>query len=92
MTTGPLKLAAGVKVRVPSGLTTTLPTAGLTVALVTVRGSPSGSLSLPRTGTVTGVFSRVVATSGLARGLSFTGVTLTVTVEEAVPPLPSLTV
>ena len=78
--------------RVPSGFTVTVPWAGSTVALVTISESPSGSLSLPSTATVTGMFSGVVAASGLATGLSLTGVTFTVTVDEALPPLPSLMV
>ena len=85
-------LLAGVKVRVPSGLTTTVPRPGSTVAPVTVRASPSGSLSLVSTDTVTGVSSGVVARSGRAIGASLTDATLMVTVAEAVPPLPSLMV
>ena len=90
--TGPLKLATGVKVRVPSGLMVTLPLAGSTVAAVTVRASPFGSLSLPSTLTVTGWSSGVVAVSGVATGRSLTGVTLMETVLLAVPPWPSPTV
>jgi hypothetical protein len=68
MVTGPLTLAAGVKLRVPSGLTVTVPLVGSTVAPVTVRVSPSGSVSLPSTAKVTGVSSSVLAVSGLATG------------------------
>ena len=89
----PLKPAAGVKVTVPSGLTTTVPSAGATLAAVTVSGSLSGSVSLASTLIVTGVSAGVVALSGLATGGWLTGAaaTSTVTVAVSVPPLPSLT-
>ena len=60
--------------------------------LVIVNESPSTSVSLPRTLIEIGVSSGVVAESGLATGGSSTPVTDTVTVELAVPPLPSVIV
>jgi hypothetical protein len=77
--TGPLTLAAGVKLRVPSGLTVTVPLAGSTVAPVTVRVAV-GSVSLPRTAKVTGLSSLVVAVSGWATGPSLVPTTVMVTV------------
>ena len=68
-------------------LITTLPLEA--VAVVTVSGSPSTSLSLASTGMITGVSSLVVAVSGWATGASLTGVTVTVTVAVAKPPVPS---
>ena len=60
--------------------------------LVMVSGSPSTSVSLPRTLIVTAVSSGVEAASSAATGASFTGVTVTVTVAVSVFPLPSLIV
>ena len=89
----PLKPGAGVKVRLPSGLMETAPLLGLlTEAAVTLRGSPSASVSLPSTAMLTGVPCWVEAKSGFATGGSLTGVTLMVSVDDAVPPLPSDTV
>ena len=60
--------------------------------LVMVSVLPSTSVSLPRTLIVVPVSSAVVTESGFATGGSLTPVTLTVTVEDAVPPLPSVIV
>ncbi|TYC51579.1 hypothetical protein ETQ85_24215 [Zoogloea oleivorans] len=90
--TGPLTLGAGVKVSVPSGLMVTVPLVGSTLAELTVRGSPSGSLSLPSTVKVTGVSSGVLLVSAMATGASLTAATLIVAVAVEVPPLPSLIV
>ena len=92
MTLVPVTLVAGVKVKVPSPLTTTVPRAGGTVAEVMLRVFPSTSVSLPRTLMMTGAFTCVVAVSELATGLSLTEVTVTFTVAVATPPLPSVTV
>ena len=54
--------------------------------------SPSTSLSLPTTASVTGVLIAVVEVSGFASGASFTGFTVTATVEVAVFPAGSVTV
>ena len=51
---------------VPFGFSVTVPFGAS--AEVTVRGWPVGSVSLARTGMVTGVSSAVVAVSGLASG------------------------
>ena len=76
-----------------SAVTVTVPRAGSTVALVTVSGSPSTSLSFASTGMfVSGVLIGVLAISSPATGASFTAATLTVTVVVEVPPFPSLTV
>ena len=85
---------AGVKFSVPSALMLTVPCAGLfSVAAVTVRPSPSTSLSLASTGMlVSGVLIGVLAMSSPATGASLTAPTLTVTVTVEVPPCPSLTV
>ena len=89
--TGPLTPDAGVKLMVPSGFTLTVPSAGLTVAPVTLSGSPSGSLSLPSTlMLLTGVSYGVLALSGLATGASLTAVTslmCTVATDETAPAL-----
>ncbi len=76
---------------VPSPLLTAVPWDGEPTE-VTVKLSPSTSLSLASTFTVPGVSSSVVNTSSLATGGSFTGLTVTCTVAVAVPPFPSLTV
>ena len=86
----PLKLRFGVKVIVPSGLIVTAPSRE--VAVVTVNGSLSTSLSLARTATVTGVSSGVVAVSFRATGGSLTGRTITSTIAVSKPPWPSLMV
>ncbi len=91
MTTGPVTPAAAVKVSVPSALTTTLPSAALTFALVTVSASLSASLSLPSTATVTGACATVLEVSLRAAGGSLTGVTVSRTVAGAETP-PSLSV
>jgi hypothetical protein len=59
-----------MKVSVPSALTTTLPSAASTLALVTARASLSASLSLSSTATVAGACATVLALSLLARGAS----------------------
>ncbi len=61
-------------------------------ASVTVSASPSGSESFARTAISTAVPGLAEAESACARGASLTGVTVTVTVAELVPPLPSLAV
>src|SRR4051812_15331952 len=81
---GPLKNAAELNVSVPSGLIATVPCAAGTVAAITVSGSPSGSLSLARTLMMRGVPSVALVASFTAIGASFTGVTVTVTIAEAV--------
>jgi hypothetical protein len=73
---------------VPSALATALPCAGVLTA-VTVRLSPSRSVSFASTATLRAVSSTVVAASLTATGTSFTGVTLTLTVAVALPPRPS---
>ena len=64
----------------------------LALATVTVRASPSGSVSLASTlMLMVPLSSSVEAVSGLAVGALFTAVlTVTVTLAEAIPPLPSL--
>ena len=57
-----------------------------------VSGSPSTSVSLATMSSVTGVSSGVAMASGFATGASFTGVTVTATVEVAVFPSGSVTV
>ena len=77
----------------PSALITTVPWVLAPVATpVTLRMSPSGSVSLASTVTVTGVSSAVVLVSFTATGGSFTGVTVMFTVAVDVPPWPSLIV
>ena len=56
---------------------------------VTVRFSPPSSESFARTSTVTTPSSSTAASSSRAVGASLTGSTVTSTVPEAVPPLPS---
>ena len=92
MSTGPATFELGVKLRVPFGLTLTVPCAGLaSTAPVTVIASPSASRSLPSTATVTGVLIGVAPVSSRASGASFTGVTLSVSVAVDVA-LPSVAV
>ncbi len=86
----PTKLGAGVYVTVVPSVAA-VPFAGGETS-VTVRSSPSTSVSLASTGIVAGVSSVVVMASSWAMGASLTGVTVTVTVAVAVPPSPSLTV
>ncbi len=70
-----------MKLSVPSGLTVSVPCAGLSsVAPVTVSVSPSTSVSLPSTAKVTGVLIGVDARSSAATGASLTGVTFSVSV------------
>ena len=76
---------------VPSPLITTVPLAGWVTDWM-VSAFPSTSVSLPSTGTVTGVSSAVVSVSSTATGLSLTGVTVMVTVAVSVPPFPSVMV
>ena len=59
---------------------------------VTVRVSPSGSVSLARTFVTPAVSSAVVRVSSTATGGPLSAVTVTVTVAVSVPPLPSLIV
>ena len=58
-------------------------------AVVTVKGSPSTSLSSSKTTIFVGVSSTIVALSSTATGGSFTAVTDTETVALSVPPRPS---
>ena len=90
-TAAPVKPGVGVKVSVPLGFTVTVPF-GLVGVPEMVSVSPSTSVSLPRTAKVTGVLNGVVEVSGFASGASFTGVTVTVTVEVEVFPSGSVTV
>ena len=88
ITTAPLTLFAGLKVRVPFGFTVTVPSAGSTDADVTVSASPSTSLSLASTAMVVGAFIGVDARSFCATGASLTGAMLMVTCEVlAAPPV-----
>ena len=71
----PLKFVFGVYFNVPSGLITTAPFTAL--AVVTVSGSPSGSLSLPSTLMLAiGVSSVVEAVLSVATGAGFVTVQL----------------
>ena len=74
---------------VPSALTAAVPCAGARRRALTVSVSPSRSVSFARTAMLTAVSSAVVAASSTATGPSFDGVTVTLTVAVAVPPLPS---
>gem|GEM_PF-5728145 len=77
---------------VPSGSTTGVAVLmGWPLTAVMLRLSPSTSLSLLRGSKVTTLSSATVTWSGLAVGLSLTGVMPMVTVDEAVPPCPSST-
>ena len=88
----PVKLLAGVKVNVPFGLMTTLPWLGsATTALAMVSGSPSTSVSLASTATVTAALMGVEAMSLTATGASLTGVIESVSVAACVSR-PSVTV
>ena len=88
----PVKLAFGVYTGLPvTASIVTVPLAPCVTA-VTVRPSPSTSVSLPRTGMVTAVSSGVLTRSFTASGASLLGVIVTVTVAVSVPPLPSLIV
>ena len=93
-----MKPAAGVKLSVPSALIVTVPSA--LVAFVTVSGSPSGSLSLPRTLMLLSVSPARVVYAGAATLPSSVaigdwltggtaGSTCKYTVALAVPPWPS---
>src|SRR5881394_1251188 len=86
----PLKLAVGLKSRLVPPTMTTVPL--VLVAPSMTRVSPSRSLSLASGAIVMGTSSGVVAVSSTATGGSLIGVTITVTVAEALPPLPSLMV
>ena len=82
----PVKLAFGVYTGLPvTASIVTVPLAPCVTA-VTVRPSPSTSVSLPRTGMVTAVSSAVLMLSSIASGASFTGTTSIV-----VPPLTVVT-
>ena len=92
----PLKLGAGVTVTVLSALKVTLPLVMETVSpgltelpamVTTLKGSPSGSESLPRMAKVMGVSSGVLPRSSLAMGPSLLPATLklSVVVSVAVP-------
>ena len=90
----PLKSAFGVKVTVPSALSTALPPVPL-VTLAMLRVSPSTSLSLPCRSAalkVTGVSSVAARVSSTATGASLTAATLTVTVAVLDVSSPSVTV
>ena len=87
--TAPVKPPAGVKFKVVPPRTETVPCAAGTVALVTLKVSPSTSLSFASTDTPIAVSSSVVAVSLTATGASLTGVTVTATAAEDVPPFPS---
>jgi hypothetical protein len=63
-----IDVGGGVEGQGAVGVDHDVPLAGSTVAPVTVRVSPSGSVSLPSTLKVTGWSSLVVAVSGLASG------------------------
>ena len=80
-----------MKVSVPSPFNTTVPFGLVGVPEIT-NVSPSTSVSLPKTAKVTGVLNGVVEVSGFASGASFTGVTVTDTVEVEVFPSGSVTV
>ena len=67
-------------------------TTGWPLISVMVRGSPSGSESLPSTLIVTGVSSGVVAESSMATGASLRPVTVSVRVVVEVRPPGSVTV
>ena len=87
----PKNPAAGVYVNDPSGRTATVPFGG-PLTSTAVSGSPSGSVSLastPGPATTSGVFSSVEYASGADTGGRLAGVTVTVTLPVAVPPLPS---
>ena len=91
MVVAPMKPGAGVKLSVPSVLIVTVPF-GL-LAVVTVSGSPSTSVSLARTLMPSSTVSFVAdAVLFAATGASFAAVTVTATVPLAVLPLPSLRV
>ena len=95
-----------MKVYVPSAFTTTVPTFGMVavcpavnvpetpaiVNCVTVKASPSKSVSFVNTFPVAGVSSEVVLISSVAKGASFIGLTTMSIKPVSVPPLPSLTV
>ena len=86
-------MSAGVKLKVLSALTVTVPRAGLTVALNTSSVPPSISRSLASTAmlliaTLIGVLAMSLTTTGA----SLTELTARLTVAGAeVPPLPSMT-
>ena len=85
----PLKPGAGVYTMVEPSFHTVPFSANVTDSTTMV--SPSGSLSLSRTGIVTGISSSVTALSSSADGGAFTPATDTVTVAVSVPPFPSET-
>ena len=74
----------------PAAAGAAVPCAGADTS-VTVRGSPSGSLSFSRTAMVTGASSAVSPVSSTASGGSSTGRTVTATAASAVSPDPLLT-
>src|SRR6185503_16985019 len=80
----PLKLVDGLKTRLVPPTMITVPL--VVVASMMISGSPSRSLSLASGTMVTGTSSGVVVLSSTATGGSLTGVTVTVTVADAVPP------
>ena len=85
----PLKLAFGVYVNEPSRLSTKLPLAGLLTSAA-VSGSPSASVSLANTLSLTGESSLVLKLSSLATGAWLTWPTAMVTVARPESALPSL--
>ena len=81
----PEKLPAGMKLRLPSGFTLTVPWPGCaSTAPVTVKASPSTSRSLASTSMVSGVLIGVAARSLPTVGASFAEATLSVSVEPVV--------
>ena len=60
----------------PSALTTTVPSAGATLAPLTTSGPPSTSVSLPTTACVAGAVPTVLTLSATAIGASLTAVRL----------------
>ena len=87
-----MRLSAGVKVMLPPDRLTLPPTAPLTPVMASVCSSGSVSLTSRFATGMVSTWSSVPATvSPTATGRSFTAVTLTVTVADAVPPLASCT-
>ena len=75
---------------VPLLLTTALPLLALPT-MVTVRESPSISMSLPKTLILTAISSLLMALSSAASGGSLTGLMVRLTVAVSIPPFPSFT-
>ena len=83
----PSKSAGGVYVTLLFALTVIVPSDAL--ADVTLNSSLSTSVSLSNTASVVLESSVTLPASSLATGASLTGATVTVTVDEALPPAPS---